>query len=112
MRARKLDVVGTIYRVVFTNETACEDLKDRYGYTDLDAKVIYIRETDSPEVQQDTLVHEVGHALFEEMGIKPFLALTLPAKTNKVDWEESFISTISPRIVQLIKSNKRKLWIL
>lgn len=111
-RGRKLDIAGTVYRVEFCSEEECEELEGRYGYTDLDLKVIVIRSTDPLEVQQDTLLHETLHAFFEQIGMKAFLDLTLPPKTDRVAWEESFISAIAPRVMQLVKSNKRKLWLL
>lgn len=111
-RSRKLDILGIVYEVIFTNEDLCDELEDRYGYTDLDKKIIVIRDSDSPDVQQDTLIHEVGHALIAESGLLAFFELTLPAKTDRSAWEESLISAVAPRVVQLIKRNKRKLWLL
>jgi len=112
VRNRKLDIAGTLYEVIFTSEDECEELEGKYGYTDLDRKVIVIRKTDSIETMQDTLVHEVGHAFVEETGLKAFFDLSLPAKTDRNAWEESFMAIISPHIVGVVKKNKRKLWLL
>lgn len=111
-RNKKIDIAGAVYEVIFTDDEECEELEGRYGYTDLDRKIIVIRKTDSIETQQDTMVHEIAHAFCQEVGLKAFFDLSLPAKTDRYDWEESFISIIAPHIVGLIKKNKRKLWLL
>lgn len=111
-RSRKLDILGITYEIIFTTDDECETLEEKYGYTDLDRKIIVVRSTDSDDVQQDTLIHEICHALIAESGLLAFFELTLPAKTDRSAWEESLVSAVAPRVVQLIKRNKRKLWLL
>lgn len=111
-RSRKIDILGITYEIIFTNEEVCEELEGLCGFFDGDVKKIVIRDTDCLDSQQDTYVHEMLHALFAEAGMLAFFDLTLPAKTDRVAWEESLIGAMAPRIVQMIKKNKRKLWLL
>lgn len=112
MRRKKLDILGIVYTVIESTEEACPDLEARYGCTDFDRKIIYLRKTDPPDVKQDTLLHEVGHALIHENGLRAFFDLSLPKSTDREKWEETLLASTIPDLVTLLKRNRRKLWIL
>lgn len=65
MRPEKIKILGKVFRV--NNGPLAEDLM---GECDNDKQLILIRDGQPLESEQDTLLHEVLHAVDEAMGLK------------------------------------------
>ena len=87
-----INVAGLNYKVVVTEYfKASDDDRNSQGYCDYGNLTIYIRESLSEERKQQTLVHELTHAVFSEAGF--------------TDQDEETVKRLSSVLFQVLKQN-------
>ena len=73
--------------------------RDKIGFIDQYKKKIYVRSDVSEQLQRETLIHEILHALLEDSGISSLNGQKL------INIEEIIVSILSPRISAFIQEN-------
>ena len=77
-----------------------------HGYTDKVRKEIKIDKSDPPQVQRETLMHELLHVAFEDCSIIKQLD-----KEFEGDLEEELIRYISPRLAHTLENDEVRAFI-
>lgn len=67
---KKIDVLGTKYKIIFADEKTNNELIDSNGYVDIIKKEIVLDKTNKR--LRKTIIHELVHAFFYESGIEKY----------------------------------------
>lgn len=87
-----INVAGLNYKVVVTEYfKASDDDRNLWGYCDYGDLTIYIRKSLSEERKQQTLIHELTHAVFSETGF--------------TEQDEETVTRLSSVLYQVLKQN-------
>lgn len=89
MIKKKYNIKGTVYKTMLTDSIDCA------GQCDPDKKLIYIHSKMNKENKEMTLYHELGHALFAEIGV-------IQTSINS-DMQEIIVENFSHLIFDLLK---------
>lgn len=91
-------ICGRKYSVVITDDDSIlNDNPDAYGFTDHANLRIVVRKSVSPRVQQETILHEIIHAVLDSSGAVK--AIELVARS---DVDEVLISALVPHLLQWV----------
>lgn len=108
-RLGKIDICGIPFTFFAGSAEERSALESNYGYCDHQRHEIWIRDSQSQAAVEDTLLHEIQHALWENSGAAQFLKGACPTETNMSEIEETFIRILTPHLLNAIKQlNKLK----
>lgn len=101
-KARVWFVFETVWRdfaFVLTNGKACPFLRGKWGYTDLDAGIVYLEESAPEKTLISVAFHEMMHVIFGTPSDHVLLAGLLGCTEKNVDArEEGLIAHTAPRL--------------
>jgi hypothetical protein len=106
-RLGKIDICGIPFKVALGNAGERDALDKNYGYCDHQRHEIWIREGLSVEATEDTLLHEMHHALYENSGAAQFLKGAFPEGTDLAEIEETLIRIMIPHLRTALRQLKK-----
>lgn len=71
------------------------------GVFDTETMRIYVRDGQSPEGEQDTINHEILHALLLLSGAKAFIAKELRTPAKEYEIEEVLVRILTPHVAAI-----------
>lgn len=106
-----LNILGLEVPVRFEAGIRNEIGEPLFGYYDPDKREIVLEPSQSPESMQRTLIHEIGHAWIDRIGIRVALSseiseIIVEGFTNLLYDNEAFIHSFSPKKKKRTKKSK------
>lgn len=99
---RSVVVHGVTYRVAMAKSPLKYSGSEVYGYCDLSNHIIYIDRTLSESKKWSTLIHELGHAAYEETGFGYLMALQVENPSVREYVEEDMMRRLLPAFLAAV----------
>lgn len=100
MMPRRVYVHPHTYSLAIDRDGRLDELEDLNGLCDFDRQRIWVKTPQTPGMERDTVLHEVLHAVFDQLDVKR----RMKEEVGK-EFEEDVVYALAPRLLAVLKDN-------